>query len=138
MSEIWVWTWSERDDRGAQPPPPDVTGYAVEATDGHIGAIDEASFDDAARGCIVVDTGFWIFGKKRMIPAGFIRDVDWDERVVFLTCTKDEVKGAPDYDESRKDDAAHRDEVGDYFDRSRYQGMHGDPVGPQAGPGRAD
>jgi len=138
MSEIWVWTWTETDNAGADDRPrPDVTGYSVEATDGHIGTIDEASFDDDARGCIVVDTGFWIFGKKRMIPAGFIGDVDWDEQRVFLTVAKDEVKGAPDYDEARKTDAQ-RQEVGDYFDRSRYAGMQGDPVGPQAGPGRTD
>jgi hypothetical protein len=137
MSEIWVWTWTER-DTGDEQARPDVTGYAVEATDGHIGTIDEASFDEDARGCIVVDTGFWIFGKKRLIPAGLIQDVDWDEKVVTLSCTKDDVKGAPDLDETRKNDAAHRQEMGDYFDRSRYAGMHGDPVGPQAGPGRTD
>ena len=137
MSEIWVWTWTER-DTGDEQPRPDVTGYAVEATDGHIGTIDEASFDEDARGCIVVDTGFWIFGKKRLIPAGLIRDVDWDGKVVFLSCTKDDVKGAPDLDEARKNDSAHRQEMGDYFDRSRYAGMHGDPVGPQPGPGRTD
>jgi len=136
-SEIWVWTWTEP-DAGAERVRPDVTGYAVEATDGHIGSIDEASFDENAHGCIVVDTGFWIFGKKRMIPAGLIRDVDWDGKVVALSCTKDEVKDAPDLDEARKDDAAHRAEVGDYFDKSRYVGMHGDPIGPQAGPGRTD
>jgi len=139
MSEIWVWTWTEGDaGDAAGRPRPDVTGYAVEATDGHIGAIDEASFDDDARGCIVVDTGFWIFGKKRMIPAGFIGDVDWEQKVVHLTCSKDDVKGAPDLDEARKEDDAHRQEVGDYFDKARYAGMHGDPVGPQAGPGRTD
>jgi len=137
MSEIWVWTWSERDP-GDEQPRPDVTGYAVEATDGHIGTIDEASFDEDARGCIVVDTGFWIFGKKRLIPAGLIADVDWDGKVVKLSCTKDDVKGAPDLDETRTNDAAHRREMGDYFDRSRYAGMHGDPVGPQPGPGRTD
>jgi hypothetical protein len=137
MSEIWVWTWTER-DTAAEQPRPDVTGYAVEATDGHIGTIDEASFDEDARGCIVVDTGFWIFGKKRLIPAGLIQDVDWDGKVVSLSCTKDDVKGAPDLDEARKNDSAHRQEMGDYFDRSRYAGMHGDPVGPQPGPGRTD
>jgi len=104
----------------------------------HIGEIDESSFDEDARGCVVVDTGFWIFGKKRMIPAGLIGDVDWDAKKIFLTCTKEQVKGAPDYDEARKDSEEHRAEVGDWFDRSRYAGMHGDPIGPQAGPGRAD
>jgi len=118
-------------------PPPDVTGFDVEASDGHIGKVDEATMAPGAT-CLVVDTGFWIFGKKRMIPAGFIGDVDWEQKVVHLTCSKDDVKGAPDLDEARKEDDAHRQEVGDYFDKARYAGMHGDPVGPQAGPGRTD
>ncbi len=139
MSEIWIWTLKQAGNEAADARPlPDITDYAVEATDGHIGKIDEASFDDEARGCIVVDTGFWIFGKQRMIPAGFISDVDWDEKKVLLTVSKDEVKGAPDYDDARKGDEAQRQEVGAYFDRSRYAGLHGDPVGPQAGPGRPD
>jgi hypothetical protein len=73
-----------------------------------------------------------------MIPAGFIRNVDWDKKIVYLRCGKDEVRDAPDLDEARKQDEAHRQEIGDYFERSRYAGMRGDPVSPQAGPGRAD
>ncbi|HET8812946.1 MAG TPA: hypothetical protein VFM67_10140, partial [Gaiella sp.] len=41
----------------------DVTGYEVEASDGSIGKIDEATFDTGSS-YIVVDTGPWIFGKK--------------------------------------------------------------------------
>ena len=122
---------------GDTTPVPDLTGWEVEALDGHIGKVDEATMAPGAT-CLVVDTGFWIFGKKRMIPAGFIGDVDWEKKVVHLTCSKDDVKGAPDLDEARKEDDAHRQEVGDYFDKARYAGMHGDPVGPQAGPGRTD
>ena len=47
----------------------------------------------------MVDTGFWIFGKKRMIPAGVVRAIDVDEKKVFVAMTKDEIKGAPDYDD---------------------------------------
>ena len=59
--------------------PPDLTGFDVEATDGHIGKIDEATMAEGST-CLVVDTGFWIFGKKRMIPAGVVRAIDADER----------------------------------------------------------
>ena len=44
-------------------------GYDVEATDGSIGKIGAAT-NDASSCYVVVDTGFWIFGKKRLIPAG--------------------------------------------------------------------
>jgi hypothetical protein len=130
MTEIWIWTVWERvpDGEEAEPapeaaePPPDLAGYAVEATDGHIGAIDEVSYD-AGSGCIIVDTGFWIFGKKRMVPAGMIEKVDTEARTVHLSCSKADVKAAPDYDPDRTDDPTHRDDVGDH-----YQGLRPDPT----------
>src|SRR4051812_46856436 len=76
------------------PTMPDLTGFDVEATDGHIGKIDEATMAAGAT-CLVVDTGFWIFGHKRMLPGGVVRAVDVDERKVFVDMSKDEIKGAP-------------------------------------------
>ena len=98
-------------------PPPDVTGFDVEATDGHIGKIDEATYE-AASSCIVVDTGFWIFGKKRMIPAGVVQRVDTDEKKVYVGMTKDQIKDAPDYDDERHrlDEKGYHKEVGPYYE----------------------
>jgi hypothetical protein len=95
----------------------DVTGFDVEATDGHIGKIDEATNETSAS-YMVVDTGFWIFGKKRMIPAGVVRAIDAEEKRVFVDMTKDEIKNAPDYDEDRHrhDEPAYHEEVGKYYD----------------------
>ena len=97
--------------------PPDLTGYDVEATDGHVGKVDEATMAEGGT-CLVVDTGFWIFGKKRMLPAGVVQSIDADERKVFVAMTKDEIKGAPDYDEQRHrtDEPGYHDEVGAYYD----------------------
>ena len=82
MASLWEYETSVlRPDR-------DVVGYDVEATDGSIGKIDEAS-NDAAASYLVVDTGFWIFGKKRLIPAGVIRRVDDEDRTVYVAMTKD-------------------------------------------------
>jgi hypothetical protein len=92
----------------------DLTGFAVEATDGSIGKVDEATYE-AGTSCLVVDTGFWIFGKKRMIPAGTIRSLDVGERTVYLFLSKEQVKGAPDFEEVRKDDPAYRDQVAVYY-----------------------
>jgi hypothetical protein len=100
---------------------PEIAGYAVEAKDGHIGTVDEVSYD-AGTGAIVVDTGHWIFGKKRMVPAGMIEKIDREARVVTLSCTKADVKGAPDHDPSRADDTAHRDEVGEHYQAQRDAG----------------
>jgi hypothetical protein len=95
---------------------PDVTGYDVEATDGHIGKVDEAT-NEPQSSCLVVDTGFWIFGKKRMIPAGVVQRIDANEKKVFVGMTKDQIKDAPDYDADRHaaDKTGYHKEVGDYY-----------------------
>ena len=123
MATIWVWRMYSRESGASMLP--DITGYDVEATDGSVGKVDEATYENG-QGALVVDTGFWIFGKKRMLPAGVVQDVDEDTRKVFVSCSKDEIKQAPDYDEQRRNDAAYRRDVGSHYE--------GDPIGPQPGP----
>jgi hypothetical protein len=55
-------------------------------------------------GHLVVDTGPWIFGKKVMLPAGVIKTVDHVNEKVFVNRTKDEIKNAPEFDESMRSD----------------------------------
>ncbi len=94
----------------------DVVGYDVEATDGHIGKIDKAS-QDTSRNYLVVDTGFWIFGKKRMVPAGLVSRVDDNDKRVFISMSKDQIKSAPDYDdvERRYSDDDYDTTFGGYY-----------------------
>lgn len=90
-------------------------GYNVHATDGDIGKIDEMS-NEAGRGSIVVDTGFWIFGKKRLLPASCVRSIDDGSRVVSVALTKEQIKNAPDYEQTRRrDDDQYYDEFGAYY-----------------------
>ncbi len=92
----------------------DLSGFSVEAMDGSIGKIDEAS-NDVGASYIVVDTGPWIFGKKVLLPAGIVRDVDFDAETVFVARTKDEIKNAPEFDPDRYNDANYRTKVGGYY-----------------------
>ena len=67
MSSTWdAWTYRTSAARTAQSA--DIVGYEVHATDGHIGKVDEATYDVGASQ-IVVDTGPWIFGRKVLLPA---------------------------------------------------------------------
>jgi hypothetical protein len=106
-----VWTYRSTTDLGTNA---DVSGYDVEATDGSIGKVDEATYE-TGRSYLVVDTGPWIFGKKVMLPAGVIREIDEDDEKVFVGRTKDEIKHAPGYDESQVDDD-YRGRLGSYYD----------------------
>jgi hypothetical protein len=109
MSDIWTYrdyeSWANTD----------ITGFKVEAIDGDIGSIDEASYD-VGGSFLVVDTGPWIFGKKVLLPAGVIDRVDVDDERVFVNRTKDEIKSAPEFDEDRYHDEAYRADVGTYYD----------------------
>jgi hypothetical protein len=91
-----------------------LVGLDVEAIDGEIGRVDEAT-DDGGTSSIVVDTGTWIFGKKVLLPAGVVDRVDLDEEKVYVNRTKDEIKNAPEYDEARKADEGYRAELGAYY-----------------------
>jgi hypothetical protein len=90
----------------------DLVGYDVEALDGRIGDIDEAT-NEAGSAYLVVDTGFWIFGKKRMIPAGVVERIDDTDRKVFVAMTKDQIKSAPDFEDVHRTD---RDLYDKYYD----------------------
>jgi hypothetical protein len=92
----------------------DLTGFSVEALDGSIGKVDEATYE-TSRSYIVVDTGPWIFGKKVLLPAGLIQRVDLDSETVFVNRTKDEIKNAPEFDETNFRDEAYRTRVGEYY-----------------------
>jgi hypothetical protein len=95
-----------------------LSGFDVEASDGSIGTIDEATYE-TADSYVVVDTGFWIFGKKRLIPAAVVDRVDPEDRKVHVRMTKDQIKDAPDYDPDRhrQDRDRYRDELGNYYSR---------------------
>jgi hypothetical protein len=90
----------------------DLVGFGVEALDGGIGKVDEATYD-AGASYVVVDTGPWIFGKKVLLPAGVIKRVDLDEEKVFVHRTKDEIKNAPEFVEERDD--TYRSSLGSYY-----------------------
>jgi hypothetical protein len=111
-----LWTYREADALGTDLQGGlDLSGWSVEAVDGGIGKIDEATYD-ASRSYIVVDTGPWIFGKKVMLPAGVIDRVDMDSETVFLSRTKDEIKNAPEFDEAHYRDEGYMAELGGYYE----------------------
>jgi hypothetical protein len=98
----------------------DLAGYKVEAIDGSIGKIDEAS-NDVGASYIIVDTGPWIFGKKVLLPAGVVDRVDTADEIVYVDRTKDEIKNAPEFDEARYRDSEYREEVAGYYSRGHIE-----------------
>jgi hypothetical protein len=108
-----VWTYREGIvEPGASPR--NVVGYEVEARDGSIGKVDDATYE-VGSSCLVIDTGPWIFGKKVLLPAGVVQSVDHENEKIFVDRTKDEIKDAPEFEEALIDDAEYRAKLGSYY-----------------------
>jgi hypothetical protein len=115
MTSTDLWTYREAGALGVDMGRGiDVVGYSVEAVDGGIGKVDEASYD-VGSSYLVVDTGPWIFGKKVLLPAGVVDRIDSEDETIYVNRTKDQIKDAPEFDESTYREDAYRTEVGSYY-----------------------
>jgi uncharacterized protein (TIGR02271 family) len=101
----------------------DIKGMGVyeEGSDQKIGTVSDVLVDDEGRfRYFVVDLGFWIFGKKVMLPIGRAR-VDYNTtRVYAVGMTREQADNLPEFNE--------RDTV-DYDYEERVRNVYRNPVG---------
>ena len=125
--------WSYRDSEWAHDR--DLVGYDVEGEDGPLGKVDRATAETDGS-WLVVDTGFWIFGKQRLIPAGTVVGIDHDGRRIIVNVSKAQVKDAPDYDDDTWDEQA-RGRHADYYTQRTGHENREDVPGDSGGSGNA-
>ena len=104
--------WTYRDTEVIEPL--DLTGFEVEASDGKVGKVEEAAYE-LGSSWLVVDTGPWIIGKKVLLPAGTIEQVDPEERKLYVDRTREEIKSAPEHDPSGYAEQEYRLAIADYY-----------------------
>jgi hypothetical protein len=96
-------------------PDADLSGYRVEAEDGHIGKVDEHS-NEVGSAYLVIDTGPWIFGKQVLLPAGAVTRISNEDKTIRVAWTKDRIKAAPEFDKDKHlGDPHYRDQLGGYY-----------------------
>ncbi|MEG5041504.1 MULTISPECIES: DUF2382 domain-containing protein [unclassified Microcoleus] len=93
----------------------DIKGLDIYAgnTDEKIGSIDTALVDETGRfRYFVVDTGFWIFGKKVLVPVALCR-VDVDAERIYATGlrSKDQAERLPRYEDEMVVDYDYEEQV---------------------------
>ena len=91
----------------------DLTGFHVVGTDGDVGVV-VATSGERGRSHVVLDIGQWVFGRRVMVPAHFIRDVDHSSETLYVVLSREQVRSAPPYDERVGPDA-HREAAETYF-----------------------
>jgi len=97
----------------------DIKGLDVYAgtSDEKIGTVHDALVDESGRfRYLVLDTGFWVFGKKVLLPIGSCR-IDYDSRRVYATnlLNKEQAERLPAYDELQPIDYDHEEQVRDVY-----------------------
>lgn len=105
----------------------DLRGYAIHATDGVMGEVDDFYFDDEgwAIRYLVVDTGQWLSGKKVLISPLAIGHTDWLGQMLPVSLTKAQVESCPDIDTRKPVSRQHETAYSEYFGYPYYWGGEG-------------
>ncbi len=95
----------------------DVHGYHVHASDGSIGHVEDFLIESEFWQIqyLVIDTRNWWPGKRVVVPAKAIKNVNWLSGAVATHLTRDQVKQAPEFQPSLFDGAAYHDSIQRYY-----------------------
>jgi hypothetical protein len=101
-----------------------VNGYAIVASDGHLGAVSDFLFDDTTWliRWLVVKTGDWLSGRKVLLPAFALGHLNPERREFSVRLTKQQVKESPDIDTERPVSRQMETHIYDYYGWSPYWG----------------
>lgn len=91
----------------------DVKGLEVysQTSDEKIGTVSDALVDEQGQfRYLIIDTGFWVFGKKVILPVGMSR-IDYSSHRVYASLTKDQVENLPAFTDDLKIDNTYEDQV---------------------------
>ncbi|MEH2418163.1 DUF2382 domain-containing protein [Nostoc sp.] len=87
-------------------------GVYVQGTDEKLGTVNDAVVDDqGAFRYLIVDIGFWIFGKKILLPVGKSRIDSTANRVYVVGITREQAENLPEYQEHTTLDYDYEEQV---------------------------
>jgi uncharacterized protein YrrD len=105
----------------------DLEGYAIHASDGNIGHLNDFTFDDKgwAIRYFVIDAGMWLNSRKVLISPIGIGAPNWGEKTIPVSLTKEQVKNGPEYDEQKPFTKHNEVEYLGYYNYPYYWGGPG-------------
>ena len=86
-------------------------GLTIGAVDGDIGSVRTVYF--------TTSTGPSAISWSRL-AAGWLRGVNWEDGTVVVALTRDTIRHAPEYDDTRPIDREYESALYAYYDRPRY------------------
>lgn len=94
----------------------------IGATDGEIGHISDAYFDDHewTLRYLVVNPGSWLTGRRVLISPWAIRDVNWQAQRVDVVLSREQVRNSPDMDTDKPVSRQYETAYADYYGYPYY------------------
>ncbi|MGG6265566.1 DUF2382 domain-containing protein [Leptolyngbya sp. AN03gr2] len=91
----------------------DLKHFDVYAQDDKVGSVCDILVDSETGRLryFAVDTGFWVFGKKVLLPVGRTSIDHSDRKIYAMSMTKDQVESLPNYDELEEIDYDYEEQV---------------------------
>lgn len=105
----------------------DLHGYAIEATDGPIGHVVDAYFDDDQWTVryLVVKTGGWLDAREVLLSPISLGEPHWETRTLSARLTKEKIKHGPPIDLHKPVSRQQEARFNDYYGWSSYWGSTG-------------
>ena len=102
----------------------EVHGYTIHATDGEIGKVVDYIVDDTNWRIVflVVETGGFLNSDKVLLSTNWITQVNWDNSIVVVNISTDEIRNSPEYDESQPVNVVYEQRLFDYYGRPYNEG----------------
>jgi len=113
----------------------DLEKYAIQASDGEIGAVKDFYFDDDSWVVryLVVEAGSWLTSKKVLISPVSIHNPDGVSRTFPVSITKEQVRKSPDIDTDKPISRQNEEQYMGYYGYGSYwdgAGLWGDGLYP--------
>jgi hypothetical protein len=101
--------------------------YAIKATDGEIGQVNDFYFDDDGWVIryLVVETGGWLSSRRVLISPVSVHHPDWVRRTLEVSITREQVKNSPDIDTERPVTRQNEAQYMGYYGYTNYWGGAG-------------
>jgi hypothetical protein len=102
----------------------DLHGFAIRATDGDLGTVNELYFDDEtwAIRYLTVATGGWLAEREVLISPISVIHADWKNKRVDVALTKNQVEHSPEIDTHQPVSRQHEADFNRYYGYPYYWG----------------
>ncbi|MEO8569485.1 MAG: PRC-barrel domain-containing protein [Ginsengibacter sp.] len=110
-----------------------LVGFTIGATDGEIGKVEEFYFDDTTWTVryMIVKTGGWLTGREVLISPEAILKPDWENKVMPVNLTREQVQNSPDIDTDKPISRQEEEKLFAYYPWQSYYdaGLYGEGIG---------